>query len=303
MTTHAARGAVVAGLFLGLGGCRTWHQDLVQQRLVQTRFFGSDVPRALEEVEAVVQERKREGPDASPCRFCLVSSATERDGARRYCFEAFGEPGCVRAREVGPGRTRFEAASVGEVPETIVRELWRLLDEPAAVAAAHHTERDVEAVAIEEERRFVPRWTFLAGARAGAVVSADSPTFTFGGQAGFRAWVNSFLLVGAAAEAESALQNNRSFLTLAPLARAELSVWSDENLRCFNLPFLTFLMAAGPLVAVGRGPSVGVRATVGVHVVHVGRLLTPLFFELGFQLLRADGRSSSGLRVAFGLGF
>ncbi|MCC6337416.1 MAG: hypothetical protein IT380_25890 [Myxococcales bacterium] len=299
----AARGAVVVALVSGLCGCRTWHEGFVKQRLLQTRFFNSDVPRPLAEVDALVTERKREGPVTSPCRFCLVSAEDERGGARRYCFEAFGEPGCVRARQLGPSATRFEAAQPEPVPVAVVRELWRLVDEPAAVAANNETEFDVEAIAIEEEKRFTPRWTFLGGARTGAVVSGDAPTFTFGGQAGFRYWANYFLLLGGAAEVESALQNNRSYVTLGTMARAELSVWSDENQRFFNLPFLTFLMSVGPLVAFGRAPSAGVRASVGAHVVHVGRFLTPLFFEIGFQSLIVDEQSTSGLRVAMGLGF
>ncbi|MEW5738598.1 MAG: hypothetical protein AB1938_06705 [Myxococcota bacterium] len=303
MTPVAARGAVVLALLAGLCGCRTWHEGFVKQRLLQTRFFNSDVPRPLQEVDALVLEKKRTGPVESPCRFCLTSAEQERDGARRYCFEAYGEPGCVRARAVGPAMTRFESAQPDAVPVAVVRELWRLLDEAAAIAANNETEFDVEAIAIEEERRFVPRWTFLGGARAGAVVSTDPPTFTFGGQAGFRYWANYFLLIGGAAEVENALQNNRSYLTLGAMARAEVSVWSDENQRFFNLPFLTFLMSAGPLFAFGAAPSAGVRATVGAHVVHVGRLVTPLFFELGFQSLRVDEQSSSGLRVAIGLGF
>lgn len=305
MTRAAARRAVWLALALApaLAGCRTWHEGFVKQRLLQTRFFNADVPRTLEDIDAVLQALHREGPVEASCRFCLVSAETERDGARRYCFEAYGESGCVRARAVGPRGTRFEAGQGELVPTPIVRGLWRVVDEAAANEANNESEDDVAAIAIEEERRFTPRWTFLGGARTGATVSADPPTFTFGAQAGFRYWANYFLLTGAAVEVENALQTSRSFITLGGMARAEVSVWNDENRRFFNLPFLTFLMSAGPLFAFGRLPAVGVRATIGAHVVHVGRFLTPLFFEIGFQSLIVDEQSASGLRVAIGLGF
>lgn len=303
MTWRAAPAAVGLVLVAALSGCRTWHEGHVKQRLLQTRFFTSDVARPLSDVDAVVLARRREGPVQAACPFCLVSADTERDGARRYCFEAYGEPGCVRARAVSATHTRFEAAQGSPVPVGVVRSLWRLLDEPSAIAANNETEFDVEAIAIEEEERFTPRWTFLGGARTGVVVSSDAPTFTFGGQAGFRYWTNYFLLTGAALEVENALQSTRSYLTIGANARAELTVWIDENQAFLNLPFMTFFMAAGPLLGVGRAPSVGMRATVGVHVLHVGRFLTPLFFEVGFQSLVVDEASTSGLRVAIGLGF
>jgi len=295
--------AVAVAVLASVSGCRTWHEQNVKQRLLQTRFFTSDVPRPLAEVDALVLARARVGPVEASCRFCLVSADTVADGARRYCFESYGEPGCVRARAVGPGTTRFESTQAEVVPVNVVRELWHLLDEPAAIAANNETEFDVEAIAIEEERRFTPKWSFVAGGRAGAVVSTDAPTFTFGGQAGVRYWASTFVIPGAAVELENALQSARSFITLGSMARAELSVWVDENRRFFNLPFMTFLMSVGPLFAFGRLPSAGVRATVGVHVLHVGRFLTPLFFELGFQSLVVDEVSASGLRVGIGLGF
>lgn len=303
MRPAAARGAVWVAVALSLAGCRTWHEAFVKQRVLQTRFFNSDVPRPLTEVDAVLLALEREGPVKAACRFCLVSADSEKDGARRYCLEAFGEQGCVRARAVQPKSTRFESGQPDPVPASVVRALWRVLDEAAAIEANNESEVDVEAIAYEEEQRFTPRWTFLAGARTGAVVSADAPTFTFGGQAGFRYWANYFLLTGAAVEVENALQSTRSFVTFGAMARAELSSWNDDNPRYFNLPFMTFVMAVGPLVAVGRGPSAGVRATVGLHVIHVGRFPTPLFFELGFQSLIVDEVSASGLRVSIGLGF
>jgi hypothetical protein len=303
VTGVAARAAVACALVVSLAGCRTWHEGHVRQRLLQTRFFTSDVPRPLSAVDALLLERQRPGPVEAACTFCLTSADSEADGARRYCFEAYGEPGCVRARAVGPSTTRFESAQAGDVPVGVVRELWRLLDEPAATAASTESDADVEAIAIEEERRFTPRWSFLGGARFGAVASADPPTFTFGGQVGVRYWASTFVIPGAAVELENAMQSTRSYLTLGTMARAELSVWVDENKRFFNLPFMTFLMSVGPLFAFGHATSVGMRATVGMHVDHIGRFPTPLFFELGFQSLMVDEVSSSGLRAAMGLGF
>lgn len=301
----AARRAVWLALALApaLAGCRTWHEGFVKQRVLQTRFFNQDVPRSLADIDAVLETLQRDGPVRTACHFCVVSAKTEPDGARRYCFEAYGESGCVRAKSVGPLSTRFEAGQGAPVPTPIVRGLWRMVDEAAAIQANNESEYDIEAIAIEEERRFTPRWTFMGGARTGAVVSTDPPTFTFGGQVGFRYWANYFLITGASVEVENALQTSRSFLTLGAMARAELSVWNDENMHFLNLPFLTFMMSAGPLIAFGRLPAAGVRATVGAHVVHVGRFLTPLFFELGFQSLTVDEQSASGLRVAIGLGF
>ena len=85
--------------------------------------------------------------------------------------------------------------------------------------------------------------------------------------------------------------------------RIELSLWSDDNARFFNLPRLTFLMSGGPLVAFGQKAALGGRAVLGLHLGHLGRFLTPFFFELGFQALEVDEQSATGLRIAVGLGF
>lgn len=288
-------------------GCRGLHEAEVKQRLLQTRFFQSEVRLPLVEVDAKLESRRQEEkttPVESAGRGLVLRSArTEPDGARFYCFTVEGDSGCLEAREASPGVTRFTARAGAPVPAPVVRAVWRLLDEGAAIAANNETEVDVPALAAEEEERFEGRWSFAVGARSGAVVSFEPPTFTFGGHAGVRYWANYFVVPGATIEAESMLQSNRNTFTLGVNGRTELTMWLDENARFLNLPNVSFAMSAGPIIGFGARPSVGARATVAVHIIHLARYLTPFFFELGFQSLRVDSQSASGLRVAVGAGF
>jgi hypothetical protein len=180
---------------------------------------------------------------------------------------------------------------------------WSLLDPAGARQAANPDEDDVPQLTIEEEERFTPKWSFVAGARSGVVSAFTDAVFTFGGQLGVRYWASTYLVPGLALELENTVFRDGSEVTLAPQARLELSVWRPENARFFNLPNLSFLMAAEPLFALGSKVTVGGRAVVGVHLEHVGRFPTPFFFEFGFQSLTVRGHDASGLRVAIGIGF
>lgn len=297
-----------AGLWLLLGllpGCQALHQAAVKQRLLQTRFFAHEVKPPLTEVDAFLLTR-RQGAVRTWCELCLVSAKTHDDGSRTYCLLSREEQSCLRARPGAAGGTRFEPEpeeAGAFVSAQVVRALWNALELQAASDAEITTARELEDLARDEEEQFVPRWSFVAGAKTGAVISNDPPSFTFGGQAGFRYWGSLFVVPGAALEVETLVQSGRSFINLGTQARVELALWGDDNARYFNLPRVSFLISGGPLVGFGQRPSLGGRAVLGLHVIRVGRFVTPFFFELGFQALEVDEKSSTGLRVALGLGF
>jgi hypothetical protein len=294
--------ALVATLALSfLGGCRALHEAAIKQRLVQARFYGREVKRPLAEVDAYLGERRQDLTVRTWCDLCVQSAQTLADGARRYCLASRGETACVVARAASDTSTRFEAEDKPSSTQ-VARALWWAFDPDGAANADLADEHELSRLAWEEEESFTPRWTFLAGAKAGTVVSYDPPSFTFGGQAGVRYWSSLFVLPGAALEIENLLQGGRSFITSSLQGRIELALWSERNTRFLNLPRLTFLMSGGPLLGFGRAPALGGRAVFGIHLDHLAEFVTPFFFELGFQALEVDGQSATGLRVALGIG-
>jgi hypothetical protein len=283
-------------------GCRAFQEASIKQRLVQTRFFGHEIDRPLSQIDTFLTGMRlvRSQPW---CELCLVSAIWLEDGRRQYCLSSHEEESCVIAR-AKEGKTIFEPSPKSPQPSAqVVRELWSHLEHRTAVNAEISTEEEIEAYADAEEAQFTPRWSFILGAKTGAVVSYDPPSFTFGGQAGFRYWGSLFVIPGATVEIESLVQARRTMVTLGGQGRIELSLWNEENTRFANLPRLTFLMSAGPLVGFGSKAALGGRAVLGLHLLHLGRYLTPFFFELGFQALEVDEQASTGLRIAVGLGF
>jgi hypothetical protein len=292
---------IIAVALLG-PGCRGFHESSIKQRLVQTRFFAHEVDRPLTEIDTFLTGTRlvRSKPW---CELCLVSAITLGDGRRQYCLSSHEEESCVIAR-AKEGKTLFEPSPLSPQPSAqVIRELWGHLEHRSAEAAEVITEEEIQSLAADEEEKFTPRWSFILGAKTGAVVSYDPPSFTFGGQAGIRYWGSLFVIPGATFEVESLVQGSRTLVTLGTQGRVELSLWNEENTRFANLPRLTFLMSAGPLVGFGRKAALGGRAVLGLHLLHLGRYLTPFFFELGFQALEVDEQASTGLRIAVGLGF
>lgn len=298
----SARVATIIAVALLGQGCRAFHEASIKQRIVQTRFFAHEVDRPLSRIDDFLTGTRlvRSKPW---CELCLISAITLEDGRRQYCLSSHEEESCVIAR-AKDGKTVFEPAPSHPQPSAqVIRELWAHLEYRAAQAAEASSEEELQAYAAEEEARFTPRWSFILGAKTGAIVSYDPPSFTFGGQAGFRYWGSLFVIPGATVEIESLVQAGRTLVTLGGQGRVELSLWNEENTRFANLPRLTFLMGAGPLVGFGRKAALGGRAVLGLHLLHLGRYLTPFFFELGFQALEVDEQASTGLRIAVGLGF
>ncbi|MBL8914557.1 MAG: hypothetical protein JNM17_27885 [Archangium sp.] len=283
-----------------LTGCRTLHENAIKTRLVQARFYGRELKKPLSEVDQFLTSRRQDAVKTW-CELCVASAETIEGGKRKYCLSARGENACVVAEAVSPTSMKFEALEKPSSP-MVARVLWWTFDPEGAQAADSTDQNELSRLAYEEEEDFTPRWTFLAGAKAGTVISYDPPTFTFGGQAGFRYWGSIFVIPGAAIEIENMLQAGRSMVQGHLQGRIELALWSDENTRFFNLPRLTFLMGGGPLVGFGRTPALGGRAVLGIHLDHLGSFITPFFFELGFQVLDVDEQTSSGLRIALGLG-
>ena len=292
-----------AVLLLIAPGCRALHEAAIKQKLTQLRFFSQEVKKPLAEIDTFLMSRLQ-GPVRTWCELCLVSAQTRADGARTYCINSHEEESCLVARSTPSGGTRFEPVSESATTSAqVVRSLWNAIDLNAASASELSTADQISTLAADEEEHFRPRWSFVLGAKTGAVISYDPASFTFGAQAGFRYWGSLFVIPGATLEVESLVQGGRSFVTLGAQGRIELALWSDENGRFANLPRITFLMSGGPLVGFGRQPALGGRAVLGLHLLHLGHFLTPFFFELGFQALEVDEQSSTGLRVAVGLGF
>ncbi len=293
----------LAAVVLATSGCVTTHEAAIKQRLTQTRFFGREFHKPLADVDTFLMQR-RQDPARPWCELCMVSALTNPGGSRTYCLSSHDEESCVVARSTSGGGVRFEPPQGGPPASAqVIRALWNAVERESAAAAEHLTEDELAAMAREEEERFTSRWSFIAGAKTGAVVSYDPPTFTFGGQLGFRYWGSLFVVPGATVEVESMLQGSRSLATVGAQGRIELALWSDDNERYFNLPRLSFLMSGGPLVAFGQKAALGGRAVLGLHLGHLGRFLTPFFFELGFQAIEVDEQSATGLRVAVGIGF
>lgn len=288
--------------------CRALHENAIKTRLVQSRFYGRELKKPLSEVDQYLTSRRQDAV-RTWCDLCVASAETINDdvagkvavGKRKYCLSARGENACVIAERVTDTSMKFEP--LDRPPSSaIARALWWAFEPETAQLADSADQAELSRLAYEEEEAFTPRWTFLAGAKAGAVISYDPPTFTFGGQAGVRYWGSLFVIPGAALEVENMLQAGRSLVQTHLQGRIELALWSDENTKFFNLPRLTFVMGGGPLVGFGRTPALGGRAILGIHLDHLSTFITPFFFELGFQVLEVDEQTSSGLRIALGLG-
>jgi hypothetical protein len=290
-----ALAAVALGLLLS--GCRAAHETLVRQRLLVTRLELAELRKTPAEIDALVNALD----PAATTGLRRISLAVE-NAEHVWCVGVRDYEGCFSGVAEGTAGTRVRATGGRSPPPLVVHAFWELLDAPAANEAVALPDSDAPQLAEEEEARFAPRYSLTGGVRTGAVVSPESPAFTFGGQLGLRYWVNLFTIVGGAIEVENVLQQARSVVTLAPQARVELTLWRPENQRMANLPDVSFVMAAEPIFAFGRTLGAGARAVIGVQLVHLGRLPTPFFFELGYQSLEVDKHSLSGVRVALGVG-
>lgn len=288
----------LAALALTLvSGCRAAHETLVRQRLLITRLELAEVRQSPEQIDALVQALD---PDSKQRGLRRLSITV--DGSRHvWCVARVDFEGCFTGVAEGTG-TRLHATGGYAIVPVLVHAFWELLDAPAANEAAALPDTDAPQLAEEEEARFASRFSLTGGLRTGAVVSTESPAFTFGGQLGLRFWSNLFTIVGGAVEVENVVQQLRNVVTLAPQLRFEVTLWRPENERIANLPDVSFLMAAEPLFAFGHTLAAGARAVIGVQLVHLGRLPTPFFFELGYQSLEVDKHSLSGLRVGLGIG-
>lgn len=297
--TRARLTALFTALWLG-SSCHAAHQALILERAPVDAFYAREVPVSLRHVDERLTALRYDA--ARPwCELCTTSLKLLGD-AREYCVMSRTQQGCFMARETSPGHVRF-LPSRGQVPTQVVRALWNELEPGAAAAASMLSDEALEAIAQEEEDSFVPRWSMTASARVGSVVSFDPPAFTFGGSVGFRRWVNPFLIPGATIDVEHAIQGGRSYGAVALNGRAELSLWSDDNARWFNVPRVSFFMGGGPLVGIGFTAALGGRAVAGVQLNRLGPFPTPVFFEFGFQVLDLDRKSVTGLRVSLGAGF
>ncbi len=298
------RHAAVCAVVLASLGCRGLHETAIKQRLTQKRFFAArEVKKPLSEIDTFLTSRKQDIV-RSWCELCLISAITNDDGSRTYCLSSHEEESCVVARSTPSNGTHFEPVPGAPTASAqVVRSLWNNVDFEASIASEVSTEEQIAELAAEEEEGFTPRWSFIVGAKTGAVVSYDPPSFTFGGQVGVRYWSSLFVVPGAVVEVESMIQAGRNLVTAGAQGRIELALWSEENAGLANLPRITFLMSGGPLVGFGKQASLGGRAVLGLHLIHLGRFLTPFFFEMGFQALEVDEQTATGLRIAVGLGF
>ncbi len=303
------RGPALAAVCLfaaGASSCRGLHEASVKRRLMQARLFHAEVPVSAAEARRRLEERKADAFTAQ-CTLCLLSSRPSGDGGTVYCLASGPAQGCVVAQSVGVDRVRFEPAP-GEplVPGDVVRELWRVMDPPAAaqaaVQAAALAAADVGALAADEEERFQGRWSFFAGGKTSALTGGKELVVGVGAQAGVRRWLGYFLLGGGGLEYESVVFLASTAHSVGLQLRAEISMWEEESAGFFNLPSISIAMTATPLLAFGTRPATGARGAVGLSLAHLRGVWAPLFLEVGYQSLVVDGADASGFRVVMGLG-
>lgn len=292
--------ALCVALFLGTG-CRGLHEASIRQRAPAQRFFARDVEVPLHVVDTKLMGLRYD-PQHPWCELCTVRFVVTSPVDREYCLSSREEVSCFRAKATSEKSVHFEGID-GTPRAQVVRALWLALEPERARAAIELTDDEVEVIAEDEEENFPAKWSMTAGARVGSVISFDPPAFTFGGSIGFRRWVGPFLIGGAVLDVENALQGSRNFGVIALNGRIELSLWEEDNERWWNLPRVSFFMGAGPLVGIGQSAALGGRAVAGVQLTRLGAFPTPFFFEFGYQVLDLDKQTSSGLRVALGLGF
>jgi hypothetical protein len=166
--------------------------------------------------------------------------------------------------------TQFAPSGPEPVSTEVVRAVWALFESEIAATADAATDEELSSLAALESDRFTPRWSFAAGGKVGSVISFEPPTFTFGGQVGFRYWGSNFVIPGAVVEVENMIQAARSLLTASLIARVEFGGVGRRERTLFQSP--------AHLLQHGGGDA------------------------LGLQVLEVDEKSSTGLRVALGLG-
>jgi len=296
-------GLFALALLFALGGCRTAHERLVAQRLVQTQLFAAEIPVPLPQAELLLTARHDE-QQVGPCDPCLLSLRAVAENLRRVCLAVDSRQGCVMLRGLGGHVYVSPAPGEGELDADVARGLWEVLDPPGAAAATARADRDVPLLAAQEEEDFTVRPGAFATLRTSTVVRDDRALFGFGAQGGVRLWVNYFLLLGAGLDVEyDVAPLTPGYATVGLHLRGEVSLWREENARVLNSPDLSLVMGVTPLLATVRGAPLGVRAMAGLQLSRVGRVPTPLLFAVGFQSLRLDGNDVSGPRVSLGVGF
>lgn len=292
--------ALCVALLLG-AGCRGLHEASIRQRVPAQRFFARDVAVPLHVIDTKLMAIRYD-PRRPWCELCTMRFVVTSPVDREYCLSSREAVSCFHARATSATSVHFEAID-GTPSSQVVRALWLALEPERARPATELTDDEVEIIAENEEENFPPKWSMTAGARVGSVISFDPPTFTFGGSIGFRRWASPFLIAGATLDAENALQGSRNFGVIGVNGRVELTLWEEDNEHWWNLPRVSFFMGAGPLVGIGQSAALGGRAVAGVQLTRLGSFPTPFFFEFGYQALDLDKLTSSGLRVALGLGF
>lgn len=298
--TPARLAALTMALSL-CAGCHAMHAAVIRQRVSTERFFAHDVALSLDDIDAMLAPR-RFNSNRPWCELCTQTLQVLPDDTRVYCLVSREQSSCVAARQVGARAVRF-APHDGPPRAQVVWSLWNLLEPQQARIANDLSDEEVEAFAVKDEEDFTPRWSMTAGLRVGSVISFDMPSFSFGGSVGFRRWGSPYVIPGATLDVENVVLGGRSFIAAAANGRIELSVWTDDNARWWNVPRVSFIMSGGTLVGFGFVPAIGGRAMLGVQLNRLGEFPTPLFFEFGYQALEVDKQAVTGLRVAIGVGF
>lgn len=296
-----ARGAALfVALFLGFG-CRGMHEASIRQRIPAQRFLARDMNVPLHVIDNKLMSIRYD-PKRPWCELCTTRFVVTSPVDREYCLMSREQFSCFHAKATSENSVHFDALDTTPSSQ-VVRALWLAFEPERARAAIELTDDEVEAIAEDEEENFPPKWSMTAGVRVGSVISFDPPAFAFGGSIGFRHWVGPFLIAGATFDAENVLQATRTFGVFALKGRIEFALWEEDNARWWNLPRVSFFVGAGPLIGVGQTAALGGRAVAGIQLTRIGSFPTPFFFEFGYQALDLDKLTSSGLRIALGLGF
>jgi hypothetical protein len=110
-------------------------------------------------------------------------------------------------------------------------------------------------------------------------------------------------LLGVQADVENMVFPQFSRVALGLLGRIDVAQWNESNTKFFNLPSPSLYMALGPLISLGNVPKYGFRGSLGFSMGHLFSIFTPVFFEIGFQVLGVETVTANGFRVGVGLGF
>ncbi len=288
-------------LLLALTACRGMHEEVVAERMLGRQLVQHPFAVTLEKLDELFMRLKTDTPGLE-CELCVVGSQPAGEHRHIYCAISGLHTGCVLAQEIVPGRVQLVAIE-RPLPMELARAFWRYLEGPDGIDFGI-TEETISSLTTQQENEFTGAWSFFGNAGTSAVISQNNPAVGFEVQGGVRRWLNYYLIGGAGLEVEHLPFTPLAITDVGVQVRGELTLWDERFRRAFNLPNSTFLMSITPFVAFGAGkPVLGARGMVGIQLLRLGSVWTPIRLELGYQQALFGTFSISGARAGVMLGF